>query len=201
MATAEGWLYLACILDLFSRKIVGWAMAATMITALVTDALGMALCQHQPPAGLLHHSDRGCQDASLLYRTHLAAYKLTVSMSRTGNCYDNAVIESFWATLKTGRTADPRYRTRAEAQTDIFFSSKAFTIGSDDTLPWATLAQSNLNAIFNLGFNCLSIFSTEYQHLYWYCLSDDISFRLVIFGKVPLPGPLSLRIFTYGTQP
>lgn len=126
IATAQGWLYLACILDLFSRKIVGWAMDTTMTTTLVTAALEMALRQRQPPAGLVHHSDRGSQYASLLYQTQLAAHHLTVSMSRTGNCYDNAVIESFWATLKTERTADQIYRTHDEARADIFLFIEGF---------------------------------------------------------------------------
>jgi hypothetical protein len=89
--TAEGWLYLACVLDLFSRKIVGWAMDATMTTTLVLDALDMALAQRQTKQGLLHHSDRGSQYASLAYQARLADQQIQVSMSRTGNCYDNAV--------------------------------------------------------------------------------------------------------------
>ena len=124
--TAEGWLYLACVLDLFSRKLVGWAMDQTMTTALVTDALDMALQQRKPTVGLLHHSDRGSQYASLAYQARLATYQIKVSMSRTGNCYDNAVMESFWATLKTERTHDQSYQTRAEARTDIFLFLEGF---------------------------------------------------------------------------
>jgi len=124
--TAEGWLYLACVLDLFSRQIVGWAMDATMTTTLVADALEMALTQRKPLPGLLHHSDRGSQYASLTYQARLADYQMMVSMSRTGNCYDNAVMESFWATLKAERTHDQAYRTRAEARTDIFLFIAGF---------------------------------------------------------------------------
>lgn len=124
--TAEGWLYLACVLDLFSRKIVGWAMDKTMTTALVTDALAMALQQRKPAPGLLHHSDRGSQYASLAYQQRLADEGIQVSMSRTGNCYDNAVIESFWATLKVEQVHDQRYRTRAQARTDIFLFIEGF---------------------------------------------------------------------------
>jgi putative transposase len=124
--TAEGWLYLACVLDLFSRKIVGWAMDATMTTTLVLDALDMALAQRQTKQGLLHHSDRGSQYASLAYQARLADQQIQVSMSRTGNCYDNAVMESFWATLKTERTHDRCYLTRAEARTDIFLFIEGF---------------------------------------------------------------------------
>ena len=124
--TAEGWLYLACVLDLFSRKIVGWAMDITMTTTLVLDALDMALAQRQPPVGLLHHSDRGSQYACLAYQARLADQHMQVSMSRTGNCYDNAVMESFWATLKTERTHDQCYPTRAEARTDIFLFIEGF---------------------------------------------------------------------------
>lgn len=124
--TAEGWLYLACVLDLFSRKIVGWAMDATMTTTLVIAALEMALQQRKPVLGLLHHSDRGSQYASLAYQAHLATQQINVSMSRTGNCYDNAVMESFWATLKAERIYDQAYRTRTEARTDIFLFIEGF---------------------------------------------------------------------------
>ena len=124
--TAEGWLYLACILDLFSRKIVGWAMDATMTATLVTTALEMALQQRKPPPGLLHHSDRGSQYASLAYQSRLTTHQFTVSMSRTANCYDNAVMESFWATLKNERIFDQAYRTYHDAHTDIFLFIEGF---------------------------------------------------------------------------
>jgi transposase InsO family protein len=97
--TQEGWLYLAAIMDLRTRRIVGWAMADHMRSELVLDALHMALGRKPPEAGLVHHSDRGVQYACGEYRRLLEARGITCSMSRTGNCYDNAVMESFWATL------------------------------------------------------------------------------------------------------
>ncbi len=99
--TQEGWLYLAAVLDLFSRKIVGWAMADHLRKGLVSDALQMALAHRQPNEGLLHHSDRGVQYASDDYQQLLARHGIEVSMSGKGDCWDNAVMESFWATLKT----------------------------------------------------------------------------------------------------
>jgi transposase InsO family protein len=117
--TDEGWLYLATVMDLFSRRIVGWAMADHMETALVAQALRMALVRRQPGAGLLHHSDRGSQYASEVYRALLAAWGITVSMSRTGDCYDNAAMESFFGTLKT-ECITSRYATRADARTAVF---------------------------------------------------------------------------------
>jgi len=117
--TAEGWLYLASILDLFSRKVVGWAMADHMEASLVEDALKMALQQRQPEAGLLHHSDQGRQYTSVAYQSRLANAHCQVSMSRTGNCYDNAAMESFFGTLKTECASQP-FATRAQARTAIF---------------------------------------------------------------------------------
>lgn len=117
--TAEGWLYLASILDLFSRKVVGWAMADHMEASLVEDALKMALQQRQPEAGLLHHSDQGRQYTSVAYQNRLANAHCQVSMSRTGNCYDNAAMESFFGTLKT-ECATQSFATRAQARTAIF---------------------------------------------------------------------------------
>jgi putative transposase len=102
LPTSEGWLYLAVVLDLFSRMIVGWAFSSSLETKLVLDALESARRKRKPSAdgGLLHHSDRGAQYASLEYRQALAALKATCSMSRKGNCWDNAVMESFFSTLK-----------------------------------------------------------------------------------------------------
>ena len=117
--TAEGWLYLASILDLFSRKVVGWAMADHMDTSLVEDALKMALLQRQPEAGLLHHSDQGRQYTSAAYQGRLMTAHCQVSMSRVGNCYDNAAMESFFGTLKTECVTEP-FATRAQARTTIF---------------------------------------------------------------------------------
>lgn len=117
--TAEGWLYLATVLDLFSRKIVGWAMADHMEASLVEAAWNMALLQRQPQTGLLHHSDQGRQYTSTLYQNALAPSHCQISMSRVGNCYDNAVMESFFATLKTECAAYP-FLTRTQARSAIF---------------------------------------------------------------------------------
>lgn len=101
-------------------------MDATMTATLVTTALEMALQQRKPPPGLLHHSDRGSQYASLAYQSRLTTHQFTVSMSRTANCYDNAVMESFWATLKNERIFDQAYRTYHDAHTDIFLFIEGF---------------------------------------------------------------------------
>jgi transposase InsO family protein len=121
VATGEGWLYVAAVLDCFSRKIVGWSMAEHMETDLVSDALKMAL-QHRQPDGakLLHHSDRGVQYASDAYQHLLEQRGITVSMSHRGDCYDNAMMESFWATLKTELVHDQKYATREQARQSIF---------------------------------------------------------------------------------
>ena len=118
--TDEGWLYLAGVLDLFSRRLIGWAMGSSLVTALPLAALLMAIRQRQPAAGLIHHSDRGVQYASLDYRTVLAQHKLVASMSRKANCYDNATMESFWSTLKLELVYRRHFATRAEATTAIF---------------------------------------------------------------------------------
>ena len=119
--TGEGWLYLAAVLDVYSRKIVGWSMADHMEVDLVADALKMAL-QHRRPAGrdLLHHSDRGSQYASDDYQHLLAGHGILVSMSGRGDCYDNAMMESFWATLKCELVHQQRYATRAQGRQSIF---------------------------------------------------------------------------------
>jgi putative transposase len=117
--TGEGWLYLAAVLDLFSRKVIGWAMSETMDTALVETALRMALLERRPPAGLLHHSDQGSQYTCDAYLNCLIAASTQLSMSRVGNCYDNAVMESFFSTLKTECATAP-FATRAQAHTTIF---------------------------------------------------------------------------------
>jgi len=124
--TADGWLYLAVILDLFSRRVVGWAMGERINHALAQQALQMALLTRRPGTELLHHSDRGSQYASQSYRALLADHQILVSMSRTGNVYDNSVMESFFATLKTELVHRRRYQTRAEAKTDIFAYIEGF---------------------------------------------------------------------------
>jgi transposase InsO family protein len=118
--TREGWLYLAVVLDLFSRKIVGWSMQPSLERGLVLDALEMALAGRRPSEGLLCHSDRGSQYASLDYQSLLQAVGIVCSMSRKGNCWDNAPVESFFATLKRELIHRRQYETREEARTDIF---------------------------------------------------------------------------------
>jgi transposase InsO family protein len=118
--TDQGWLYLAAVVDLFSRRVVGWSMASTMQGSLVKNALWVAIADRRPPAGLLHHSDRGSQYASFAYQSLLGDYQIVASMSRTGNCYDNAPMESFFGTLKCELVHDRHYRTRAQARQDIF---------------------------------------------------------------------------------
>jgi transposase InsO family protein len=118
--TDEGWLFLAGVLDCYSRKIVGWAMCDGMPTDLVSSALKMALLHRQPGQDLLHHSDRGVQYASEDYQQLLLNHGITVSMSGRGNCYDNAMMESFWATLKTELIHQQTYATRQQARQSIF---------------------------------------------------------------------------------
>lgn len=118
--TREGWLYVAAIVDLFSRRVVGWSMSASLETTFCLDALAMALRARKPSAGLVHHSDRGCQYASGAYRKALEANGLVCSMSRKGNCWDNAVAESFFATLKGDLVDHADFATRAEARAAIF---------------------------------------------------------------------------------
>ena len=118
--TAEGWLYVAVVLDLFSRLVVGWAMAAHRDAELVEQALHMALARRRPEAGLLHHSDRGSQYTSGSYQRVLAQMGIQVSMSGKGDCYDNAAMESFFSSLKGELTDWHTYQTRQEAQLSIF---------------------------------------------------------------------------------
>lgn len=118
--TGEGWLYLVAVLDICSRRVVGWAMSPLLNTPLTIAALRMALRQRQPRPTLIVHSDRGSQFASAAYRQVLAEHGLLASMSRTGNCYDNAFIESFWSSLKHEVVYHQRFATRAEARTAIF---------------------------------------------------------------------------------
>lgn len=124
--TDEGWLYLAAVMDLYSRKIVGWAMRDHLRTELASTALTMAIRQQRPAAGLIHHSDRGVQYASHDYRAALVAAGMTASMSRKADCFDNAPMESFFHTLKTELVHHRQYATRAEAQRDIFAFIEGF---------------------------------------------------------------------------
>ena len=117
--TQEGWLYLAVVIDLFSRKVVGWSIGSRMKAQLVCDALRMAMWQRRPAAGLIVHSDRGSQYASKDYVQLLEAHGFVGSMSRKGNCWDNAVAESFFGSLKQERVHWAHYQTRIEAQQDV----------------------------------------------------------------------------------
>lgn len=117
--TNEGWLYIAAVLDLYSRRVAGWAMANHMREELIGDALQMALCRRQPAPGLMHHSDRGSQYASDDYQTKLINAGIIVSMSRKGDCWDNAVMERFFGSLKSERTDHIKYITREEAKLDV----------------------------------------------------------------------------------
>ncbi|CAO3439132.1 Transposase [Azospirillum doebereinerae] len=118
--TDEGWLYVAVVLDLFSRKAIGWAMRDHLRTELPLVALTMALQRQRPAPGLLHHSDRGCQYASAEDRKALESHGITQSMSRKGNCWDNAPMESFFGTLKSELVHHRRYATREDAKRDLF---------------------------------------------------------------------------------
>ena len=118
--THEGWLYLAVVLDLFSRQVIGWGMGSRINTDLVLRALVMALWRRQPKASVLLHSDQGCQFTSEDWQKFLKANRLVSSMSRRGNCHDNAVAESFFQLLKRERVRRQTYATRADAQSDVF---------------------------------------------------------------------------------
>jgi putative transposase len=117
--TREGWLYLAVVLDLFARRVVGWAMADHLRTELALEALTMALGRRCPPRALLHHSDQGTQYASEAYQRVLRAHEMVCSMNRRGNCWDNAVVESFFATLKTELIEGRAWATRREVRAAI----------------------------------------------------------------------------------
>ena len=120
LATGQGWLYLAIVMDLYSRRIVGWSMNRWINRHLVIDALRMALDARQPKGALIHHSDRGAQYTSDDFRDELDRNGIQCSMSGRGNCYDNAVVESFFGLLKRERVNRVRYRTRDEARADVF---------------------------------------------------------------------------------
>jgi len=117
--THEGWIYLAVVIDLYSRRVVGWSMDRRMTKSLVIRALLMAINLRKPPPGLIHHSDRGSQYASRAYQKLLRQHGMTCSMSRKGNCWDNAPVERFFSSLKREWTGDRLYRTRQEAIADV----------------------------------------------------------------------------------
>src|SRR5574341_1991582 len=119
MATGEGWLYLAVVLDLFSRRVLGWALSERLTSPLPLEALRMALARRRPAPGLLHHSDRGTQYVSTAYQGLLARHGIVISMSRRGNCWDNAVAESFFATLKVELVQGASWPTRVHARRAI----------------------------------------------------------------------------------
>jgi len=119
VSTAEGWLYLAVVMDLASRRIVGWSMSARLHAELVCQALQAAYWRRKPPPGLILHSDRGSQYASDRYRKLIADFRMLQSMSRNANCWDNAPMESFFKTLKVERVYQLQYETRAQARLDI----------------------------------------------------------------------------------
>jgi transposase InsO family protein len=124
--TAEGWLFLAAIIDLFTRKVVGWSMRETLHAEIALEALAMAICRQRPEPGLLHHSDRGVQYAAEDYRHALAAARIIPSMNRKGNGLDNALMETFFHTLKVERVHARIYATRTEARRDMFASIEGF---------------------------------------------------------------------------
>ena len=118
--TAEGWLFVAVVLDLFSRRVVGWSMQPTMTSQLVMDALMMAVFRRGRPKSVLHHSDQGSQYTSENFQRLLESHGIVCSMSRRGNCWDNAAMESFFSTLKTERLSKRQYKTRDELRADVF---------------------------------------------------------------------------------
>jgi len=124
--TMEGWLYLAVVIDLYSRKVVGWAMNKHMKASLATEALSMAYWRRKPGKGLIHHSDRGSQYAGVDYRKLLDTYGMICSMSRKGDCWDNAVAESFFHSLKTEWTFGMLYRRRSDARSDVIHYIEMF---------------------------------------------------------------------------
>jgi putative transposase len=124
--TGEGWLYLVAVLDAYSRRVLGWSMGSILDAPMTLAALRLALSRRRPPSGLIVHSDRGAQFASAAYRQELAAHGLVASMSRKGNCYDNAFIESFWSSLKYETVYRRKFATRAEARTALFDYIESF---------------------------------------------------------------------------
>ena len=141
--TAEGWLYVAAVIDLFSRRVVGWSMKAEMTAGLVTDALIMAIWRRGKPDALLHHSDQGSQYTSQHFQELLAENGVTCSMSRSGNVWDNAAMESFFSSLKTERIRGKVYRTRHAARADVFDYIERFynTIRRHSTIGYLSPAE------------------------------------------------------------
>jgi len=149
--THQGWLYVAVILDLFSRKVVGWSIDRRMTSELVKKALNMAVMYRQPPKGLLHHSDRGSQYASDAYQKELKKHGMVCSMSRKGNCWDNAVVERFFRSLKTEQTNHYRYVNREAARRDV--------------VDYILMFYNSHRLHSTLGYRSPAKFEAEYQHL------------------------------------
>ncbi len=153
LPTRQGWHYLAVVMDLYSRRVVGWATSESLETPLVTRALERAIALRGTAPGLIHHSDRGCQYASRSYRTKLTQSGITASMSRKGNCYDNAAMESFFATLKTEVFTPYPVQTRREAELKIFDFVEAFynprrihlSLGGKSPMEFETLSTPHPN--------------------------------------------------------
>ena len=149
--THQGWLYVAVILDLFSRKVVGWSIDRRMTSELVKKALNMAVMYRQPPKGLLHHSDRGSQYASHAYQKELRKHGMVCSMSRKGNCWDNAVVERFFRSLKTEQTNHYRYVNRDAARRDV--------------VDYILMFYNSHRLHSTLGYRSPADFEAEYQQL------------------------------------
>ena len=147
--TDEGWLYLAVVIDLFNREVVGWSIKPRMTTDIVMDALTMAWFRRKPAPGLMHHSDRGSQYASHAFQSRLKEYGMIASMSRKGNCWDNAPTESFFNSLKNERVHGTRYRTKDEAKADLFdyiepfYAPKEVPLGDNRTRKHSTLGYAS----------------------------------------------------------
>lgn len=157
LPTRDGWHYLAAVMDLYSRRIVGWATAPTLETPLVSKALERAIALRGAAPGLIHHSDRGCQYASRAYRQQLAGNSITASMSRKGNCYDNAAMESFFATLKTEVFTPYATLTRHQVELTVFDYVETFynprrihlSLGGKSPMEFEILSQTKTNKTNN----------------------------------------------------
>lgn len=138
--TLQGWVYLAAVVDLYSRQVVGWSVGERMTTQLVKDALVMAVWRRRPEAGLLHHSDQGCQYTSAAYQALLQEHQMVASMSRKGNCWDNSPMERFFGSLKSERLDHCRFATREQARAEIldyigFYNADRLHSGLDYVSP------------------------------------------------------------------
>lgn len=164
LPTREGWLYLAVVLDLYARRVVGWSMQPTLERKLVLTALGDAIGRRQPGAGLLHHSDRGSQYASGEYQALLASAQITPSMSRKGNCWDNAAMERFFATLKA-ELPQTVFASHAAARSAGSTTSSASTIASNTIRRWTIRRRSHMSRSMlpAMPIDPVSVKSGQYQ--------------------------------------